>query len=1004
MTPAKRIRVACLSFGLLAGACATWAQSGSLNDQVKDHEQKLAEARSAKNYRNVAIELNTLGPLYRQIGQPQKALDAYNQALQIEQAGGNRSAQALTQSGIAKVYTDLGQEQKALDILNQTLITWRDLGNRRGEALALSEIGEAYSYLAQEDKALDYLNQALTIFRATGGRNGEANALDGIGKVYSDMSQGAKSLEYLNQALPIWREVGERRGEALTLWNMGRTYSDMGEKKQSLESYNQALTIWRELGNRLGEASTLDYLGRVYSDLGQKQTAMDYFNQALPIWREVGNRNGVALDLNDLGRAHADMGQSKQALDFYNQALPIWREVGNRRGEAMTLSNSAKAYLNQGQLNKALEISFDSLPIWREVKETRGEAMALSLIGAAYAQLGQPQTAFPYSLAALELAKSVGDPDLQGSIDTAMMMGFQKQHRPEIAIFFGLDAVNSYQQIRKNISGLDKDLQAGFAQSRASTYRILAELLVETGRLGEAEQVLDLLKEQELKDVVRGAAPDAAAKVEPLKLSDAQQKAQSELDAQQQKVIALEELSLQYAALQAKTARTAAEDEQLKKLNADLTQGIAEVFAYFTSTFFPQLEGKPGADHNNQLQAGEDSRQSYLQNTLAKLGPRVMGIRILMGQDHVYAIMVTATTRKKFELKATPAELRTKVFAVLEDLAARTSDPKPLLGQLYAMVVAPVEGELKTIETPAAAKAAVPTLLWSLDDALRYLPMTALYDGRHYMLERFNNVLFTPESYGHMTDEPLANGNIPSVLAMGLSKSYGGLPALPGVMPELDAVVHDPAVPESHGPMDGKLLPNDQFTLAAMKTELGAGKSFPVVHIASHFVVETGSGDEPFLLMGGEDAGDPKGYEWNLSEMEHSTIAFHGTRLLTLSACSTAKDYKTRDGTEMDSLGMIAQQKDAEAVLASLWDVNDASTSQLMSDFYSRWVKNPAAGKAEALRQAQLALLHASEAASPTATKQRGPQLEQEEPSTAREAKYSHPFFWAPFVLIGNYR
>ena len=130
--------------------------------------------------------------------------------------------------------------------------------------------------------------------------------------------------------------------------------------------------------------------------------------------------------------------------------------------------------------------------------------------------------------------------------------------------------------------------------------------------------------------------------------------------------------------------------------------------------------------------------------------------------------------------------------------------------------------------------------------------MAALYDGHRYMLERFKNVLFTPESYGHMTDSPLANGSTPSVLAMGLSKSYGGLPPLPGVMPELDAVVHDPAVPESHGPMEGKLLPNDQFTLAALKTELGEGKGFPVVHIASHFVVETGSGDEPFLMLGGE--------------------------------------------------------------------------------------------------------------------------------------------------------
>ena len=174
---------------------------------------------------------------------------------------------------------------------------------------------------------------------------------------------------------------------------------------------------------------------------------------------------------------------------------------------------------------------------------------------------------------------------------------------------------------------------------------------------------------------------------------------------------------------------------------------------------------------------------------------------------------------------------------------------------------------------------------------------------------------------------------------MGLSKSYGGLPALPGVMPELDAVVHDPSAPESHGPMDGKLLPNEQFTLAALKTELGTGKGFPVVHIASHFVLIAGSGDEPFLMMGGDNAGDANGFEWNLSDMENSPVAFHGTRLLTLSACSTAKDYKSRNGLEMDSLGMVAQQKDAEAVLATLWDVNDLSTSRIMSDFYSRWVK-----------------------------------------------------------------
>jgi CHAT domain-containing protein len=290
-----------------------------------------------------------------------------------------------------------------------------------------------------------------------------------------------------------------------------------------------------------------------------------------------------------------------------------------------------------------------------------------------------------------------------------------------------------------------------------------------------------------------------------------------------------------------------------------------------------------------------------------------------------------------------------------------------------------------------------------LDDVLRYLPMGALYDGHHYMVERFNNVLFTPESYGHMADLPLTNGTRPSVLAMGLSKSYGGLPALPGVMPELDSVVHDPAVPESHGPMEGKLLPDEQFTLAALKAELGEGKGFSVVHIASHFVVEAGDGEEPFLMLGGENGGDANGYEWNLSNMENSPVTFHGTKLLTLSACSTARDYTSRNGLEMDSLGMVAQQKDAEAVLATLWDVNDASTSRLMSDFYGRWVRNPAAGKAEALRQAQLAFLRGPAVSSDSGTG-RGFEAVQESSSETHNAGYSHPFYWAPFVLIGNFQ
>jgi CHAT domain-containing protein len=1000
--------VVCFSACLAAGIAD--AQTPSLKDSIAQQEQKLAQARASKDMRTVVTELNILGSLYRTAGQLQKALDDLNEALPIEQQANSLFGQATTLMTMGRVYTDLGQEDKALALLNQALPLWRSLGSRSGEAATLNYIGKAYNYLGDHDEALKNLNASMAIWRqidnsqntapapngtapspsgppqataasrTTAILDGEAGTLDNLGRAYSDMGQGLDALKDYDQAIALFRQAGERNGEALVLNDMGPAYAELGQKQRSLEVYNQAIQIWRETGNRQGEALTLNDMGRLYRDLGLHQTAMDYYNQALPIWREVGNRNGEAMALSDIGRAYVDLGQPQKALDYDGQALPIWRETGNRRGVATTLNTMGRDHSDMNEAKEAMDLDLQALVLWREAKDERNEATALMTIAWAYSEMNEPEQSFASAIAALGLAKATSDPEIEASIENSIMLGFRKQHRPEEAILFGLDAVNSYEQIRKNISGLDKEVQSGFVQSKSGVYRMLAELLVETGRLGQAEQILDLLKEQELKDLVAGANANAGAAFGPLALSPAQQKAESALPDLEKKARTIEELSLTWAQIQAKPAHTPEDDAQLKSLDANMREVSKEIHDTLYNEIFPMLDAQsaPG-------QAAADATKSLLQGSLAKLGPSVMGIRLLLGDDHAYAIVVTATSRRKIELPPSSADLRAKAFEAVQLLSSPATDPRPQLNQLYTMIVAPIEGELKTLASPQNN---VPTLLWSLDDALRYVPMGALYDGSHYMVERFHNVLFTPESYGHMDDSPLANAQPPRALALGLSKSYGGMPPLPGVLPELESVVHDPSVPDSHGPMQGKLLPDEQFTLSALKSELESGQNFSVVHIASHFVLIAGSGDEPFLLMGGDKTDDPDGFDWNLSDMENSTVAFHGTRLLTLSACSTAKNYKSRDGLEMDSLGMVAQRKEAEAVLATLWDVNDLSTSRIMSDFYARWVQSPAQGKAEALRQAQLAFLNGTAISSGAKT----------------GLGYAHPYYWAPFVLIGNFQ
>jgi CHAT domain-containing protein/tetratricopeptide (TPR) repeat protein len=985
----------CLAASMLASA----QQPGSLHRLIAEHEQVLSDARSSHNTRNEATELNTLANLYREAGDPQKGLDYCGQALSIETSKGQ---QAQSKNVEGRILTDLGQEQKALDLFNEILPVWRQLNILMGEASTLNNMGRVYNDLGQHDKAIEVLNQALPMWRQLNNRAGEASTLDNLGRCYSDMGRSQEALDNLNQALPLWRAVDEIGGEAQTLNNLGRTYTNLGEKEKALESYQAALPLWRQLGHPEGEAASLNAIGRVYDDLGQKQQGLDYYNQALPLWRQVGNRSGVALALYDIGRIHMQLGEPQPALDFYNQALEIWRATQDHRGQAAALNHIGRAYSDLGQRDKALDFDYRALAMWREVQDRRGEAFALNSIGRVLSDQGKLEQALPQKLAALSLAKQAGDPDLQGGIDASLMLDFRTQHRIEEAIFFGTEAVNSYQRMRRNISGLDQSLQERFAQSKSATYRILAELLLQGNRLGEAEQVLDLLKEQELQEVVIGATDHPDLHATPLNLTPSEQQVEADLTAHEQSAVALTELSAQYAALLGKANRTPAESAQLKALETKIESGNTGVSDFFRKTLYPELAQSAGTQNANALLNQEKSEVSRLQNTLADLGPHVVGIRLLLGDEHAYAIVVTPQSRKKYELKATPAELNDKVQQLRNELRTPSSDPKPHLAEMYSVVVAPLETELTALEKSQQDKNRVPTLLWSLDGAMRYLPIAALYDGHRYMAERFNNVLFTPESYGHMA-APDANKTTLRVLAVGLSKSYGGLPALPGVIPELDAVVRDPSDPASHGPMDGVILPNERFTWAALKAQLGPGSGFPVIHIASHFVLEAGRGTEPYLMLGGNEAGDPQGFPLTLSQLENSAVSFHGTRLLTLSACSTAKGDTANDGLEMDSLGMVAQQKDAEAVLATLWDVNDASTSRIMSDFYARWVKEPAIGKAEALRQAQLAFLHGSSSA-PHAGTGRGVQIADQDATMPPTTSYAHPYYWAPFVLIGNYQ
>ena len=147
--------------------------------------------------------------------------------------------------------------------------------------------------------------------------------------------------------------------------------------------------------------------------------------------------------------------------------------------------------------------------------------------------------------------------------------------------------------------------------------------------------------------------------------------------------------------------------------------------------------------------------------------------------------------------------------------------------------------------------------------------------------------------------------------------------------------------------MRGELKLDDQFTQAALQTAFR--QRFSLIHIASHFSFEPGNDTNSFLMLG-------DGAHLTLARLKTFPPS-NSFDLLTLSACNTGLNEGNTEGKEVDGLGVLAQRKGAQAVLASLWEVSDESTSLLMQRFYTLREAHPEATKGGALRDAQLEML-----------------------------------------------
>jgi tetratricopeptide (TPR) repeat protein len=259
--------------------------------------------------------------------------------------------------GLGASYATLGQTQKAIEHYQQALAITRETGNRDSEGTLLGNLGGGYATLGQTQKAIEHYQQALAIARETGNRDSETTWLGNLGGSYATLGQTQKAIEHYQQALAIARETGNRNSEATWLGNLGTCYADLGQPQTAIDHYQQALAIIRETGHRDGEGATLGNLGGCYATLGQTQKAIDHYQQALAITRETGNRRSEGLWLSNLGQSYADLGRTQKAIEHYQQAIEIGDDTGRTQVQAEARLGLAQAHLYKHEWPEARQVA-----------------------------------------------------------------------------------------------------------------------------------------------------------------------------------------------------------------------------------------------------------------------------------------------------------------------------------------------------------------------------------------------------------------------------------------------------------------------------------------------------------------------------------------------------------------------------------------------------------------------------------------------------------------------
>jgi len=850
-------------------------------------------------------------------------------------------------------------------------------------ATTLNNIGAVYSDRGDLDRALDYYQRDLAIGeRLAPDSLDVATTLNSIGAVYYDRGDLDRALGYYQRSLAIAERLApDSLDVATTLNNIAAVHCDRGDLDRAVDYYQRSLAMEERLApDSLDVATTLSNIGRVYYDRGDLDRALEYLQRSLAIAERLGPDSLlVATTLNNIGAVCYDRGDLDRALDYFQRDLAIGERLApDSLDVAPTLNNIGLVYYDRGDLDRALDYYERSLAITeRLAPDSLHLAASLRDVGRVCENRGDLDRALDHYQRCLATAERLAPQSAVCAASHWRLGALYSTQRRFGDARAELEAAVAILEQARERSGVPGEARSRFAAQYGGMYHDLMRVLL---HLGEVEGAADTAERMRARSFMETIATRSVSAGEiPAELVARQRT----LDAQRNRLH--DELGGGQGKLPDE-ARQAEIKAALAHVDLDQETLVREIRA---------------ADP--RYAALEYPQPMKVAELFKALDPGTVVLAYVVDED-VTRLLVFGpeVSVEDHDIAVSARDLQRQVSDVVAAIAAR-QETKPLLTSLGTLLVKPAGRALSRAHR----------LLILPDGPLWGLPFQALILNGRPLCDRLpvhysaSGTVFV-EARRFRKQETPGRGLV--ALADPDSSRLGKLIEGGELVPVRTAAFAAIQPGEGGRGLGFKPLPfsgleaktvgrlfadEAQVLLKDSATEANARQQAAgrrVVHFATHGLLDLASPLDSALVLAIPEERTPEN-DGFLKAWEVYGLDLKGCDLVTLSACETAKG-ETLSGEGVIGLTRAFLYAGAASVLSTQWMVADDSTAALMARFYTHYRAGDS--KDVALQKAMREIRRGKAVTGgplPLPT-QLGPWRKE----------WAHPYYWAPFVLVGEYQ